>query len=385
MPVPVPLEPRDDYLGAILVGIAFGCATLWDFYWVTVRPMDFVAVVLLVAAVIVSQGSIGEFRRPLDLAVGVPLSLLGGIILVYGIIGIFVDVQNAKPVTGIVLSVLAMFAIVAGVPPNDRVLSVTVRTLIVIHCGALLLQAAVYYVSGQVLNFHFFLGLEPRLLSSIFRPAGLFLEPAVFSLAMILMLGIRVRLREPFDWYEGLALICVLISLSLWGIGAVVIYLLLFRRALLMVITSTAAVVALLWIEQADLLVGKIVRFFFSRVANLSTDGSAQGRYGGIDIFFDDPARHWVVWFGRGINNDYEQLGSAGFTFLLNSFGIIGSLALAVCIVFLSRRIRISLLLLIGLILTAAPIFTNVAWLSAIALMMQRSGRSVGSPTSVNS
>ena len=150
-------------------------------------------------------------------------------------------------------------------------------------------------------------------------------------------------------------------------------------------ITSTAAVVALLWIEQADLLVGKIVRFFFSRVTNLSTDGSAQGRYGGIDVFFDDPARHWVVWFGRGINNDYEQFGSAGFTFLLNSFGIIGSLALAVCIVFLSRRIRISLLLLIGLILTAAPIFTNVAWLSAIALMMQRSGRSVGSPISVHS
>jgi hypothetical protein len=360
-------------------------STLRDFYWATVRPMDFVAVVLLVAAVIVSQGPIGEFRRPRDLAVFVPLSLLGGIILVYGIIGIFVDSQNAKPIAGIVLSVLAMFAIVAGVPPNDRVLSVTVRTLIVIHCGAQLLQAAVYYVSGEVLNFHFFVGQEPRVLSSIFRPAGLFLEPAMFSLAMIMMLGIRVRLREPFDWYEALALVCVLISLSLWGVGTVVIYLLLFRRALLSAIIAAIAGTALLFADQADLLVGRIVRFFFSRITNLSTDVSAQTRYGRIDVLFDDPARHWAVWFGRGINNDYEQLGSAGFSFLLNSFGIVGSLGLAICIVFLSRRIRISLLLLIGLLLTAAPIFTNVACLSAIALMVERGGQVMASQTSVKS
>lgn len=385
VPVRVPLESRNADLGAVLVGIAFGCSTLWDFYWVTVRPMDFVAVVLLVAAVIVARSSIGELAKPLDLSVIVPLSLLGGIILVYGVIGMLVDAQNAKPVTGIVLSVLAMFAIVAGVPPNDRVLSVTVRILIVIHCGVQLLQAAVYYISGQVLNFHAFLGLEPRLLTSVFRPAGLFLEPAVFSLAMILLLGIKVRLREPFDWYEGLALVCVLLSLSLWGAGAVVIYLLLFRRTLLAVMTATAVGVALFWADQADLLVGHIVRFFVSRITSLSTDISAQGRYGGIDVLFDDPARHWAVWFGRGINNDYEQLGSAGFAFLLNSFGIVGSLALAVCIVFLSRRIRISLLLLIGLILTAAPIFTNVAWLSAIALMMEKGGQAMGSSTSVNS
>jgi hypothetical protein len=333
--------------------------------------MDFAAVALLVGAVVIARGAKGRFSRPVDPAVIAPLSLLGGVILVYGIIGMVADPQNAKPVTGIVLSVLAMFAIVAGVPPNHRVLSATVHALIVIHCSAQLLQVAVYYISGQVVNFHAFLGLEPRLLTSIFRPAGLYLEPAVFSLAMMLLLGIRVRLRLPFDRYECLALICVLISLSLWGVGAVVIYLLLFRRAVLAAASVAIAGVAILWADQANLLIGHVVRFFLARVTSLSTDGSAQGRYGGLDLLFDDPARHWVVWFGRGINNDYEQLGSAAFIFLLNSFGIIGSLALGLCIVFLSRQIRISLLLLIGLILTAAPIFTNVAWLSAIALMIE--------------
>ena len=114
VPTRVPLEPRNADLSAILVGVAFGCSTLWDFYWVTVRPMDFVAVILLVAAVLFREGSSGEFGRSHRSSAVVPLSLLGGIIVIYGVIGMLVDVQNAKPVTGIVLSVLAMFAIVAG-------------------------------------------------------------------------------------------------------------------------------------------------------------------------------------------------------------------------------------------------------------------------------
>ena len=186
-------------LSSIMVGMAFACSTLWDFYIAGVRPLDFVAMILLIGAVVVARSPRGEFIRGVDTSVIAPLSLIGAIVAIYGVVGIASDTENAKPVIGVVLSVLAMFAIMAGVPSSDRMASITIRGLIAIHCGAQLLQAAVYYSTGQILNFHAIVGLEPRVLSSIFRPAGLFREPAIFSLAMILLLGIKAHLREPFD------------------------------------------------------------------------------------------------------------------------------------------------------------------------------------------
>jgi hypothetical protein len=362
-------SPPGVRLSSIMVGMAFACSTLWDFYFAGVRPLDFIAVFLLMGAVVVARSPRGEFIRGVDASAIVPLSLIGAIVAIYGVVGIASDTENAKPVVGVVLSVLAMFAITAGVPFSDRMVSITIRSLIVVHCTAQLLQAAVFYSSGQILNFHAVVGLEPRLLSSIFRPAGLFREPAIFSLAMILLLGIKTRLREPFDRYEGLALVCIVFSLSLWGIAAAAIYLLLFRRSLLVVVSVIVSGVILFMTDRTFAVMERVSVFFLTRIAGFSTDGSAQGRYGGIDVFFADPARYWEVLLGRGINNDFEQFGSAGFIFLLNSFGIIGSLSLVLCIVLLSRGVRASVLLLIGLTLTAAPIFTNVAWLSAIALM----------------
>ena len=54
---------------------------------------------------------------------------------------------------------------------------------------------------------------------------------------------------------------------------------------------------------------GACLHVLSNRIAGFATDRSAQGRYGGIDALFGDPARYWEVHSDRALITISSGLG----------------------------------------------------------------------------
>ena len=346
-----------------------GPLSLWDFYIGELRVFDFLGLALAVAgaaALLVIRGAV-RFNRSTILVT----SLLFLLILVYSVIGIAQHPDNLKPAVGMVLGVSALM-IVTTLPLGAHAVDDCIRYLAYAHVTAFFLQLFYYYAAGDVLNYHAFLGLEPRLVSIVFRPAGLFLEPAIYCFFACSLFLLRRQRAVPLTMLDALLLTSMVLSLSLWGVSIAYLLFALFwpRRAL--VTTLVVGVVLLGSLEILDYVHLPVYLLFKSRLSDLASDASAQGRFGGTLSLLGSALTDPSVVFGNGINNFFEEHGSNGFAFIVNSMGLIGSLLLvSLCLLLASPRQWVVFLLGMAIVLTAAPLWKTLYFWTWMGLMLK--------------
>jgi hypothetical protein len=343
-----------------------GLFTLWDFYIGGVRPLDHVAAVAIVALFLI-QGT-----RAIDSQSVLKMMLLGTGAWLATFFGDMQSPDAWKSGMGIIEGAI-IAVILASAEWETEDLIRFLKAMILLHVAALVLQFAVFHLGGGVINYYAMTGADVRAaIGNEMRPTGLFLEPANFS-AMIFMLLVLFRLSGgKLWWLELMGIGTTLMSLSLWGWGSMLLYIVLFRRSwasvlLLPIALGLAYFSTHLTVETAKTagLVGSLI---VRRLAGTgSHDVSAQTRYGGlthIDI------TDWHFWFGNGVSDDYEQFGHNGLSFVLSSTGAVGLiLALIIMLLIFPPGRRFKGILCFGFMLSAASQWTFLWWWAWIALM----------------
>lgn len=373
-------------LGAMTLAGVLALLTLWDFYLGPFargfRPFDFAAM-----GVLVSLLAVEALQRPLRrlrFSFSAPFALLGILFLVtlgLGAGALADPTVNIKPAVGLAIG-LILFTVCSGIIVGRRWLERVVGVLIVIHAFALILQAVVYYTSGTVLNYHAFLGDEPRVLGRLFRPSGLFLEPAHYGILMVMLLSLKLRLRPVPDLAVWVGSASVLMTLSIYGTAAVAVLLLvnLWRsRVVWAVVAASVALVAVhpRWVEEATAAV-----YLVERVSDLRADESTQQRYSGLAMLREPSVVSPSLLFGRGISNDYERLGRNGIAFIVNGLGVLGAgLFLALYARLAAPGRRWQTLIVVLLAMAAAPRWTVWLWWAWLGLYVNRFPQGVHAPT----
>lgn len=349
-----------------LFGSATLCLSVWELYYGGVRPLDIVALSMLSIGLVTPS-----FGPSVRLASLVRLSPFVVPVVVYSLIGVWGDTENAKAALGILLGV-ACFVLVGSWPiSQQQVLRVT-RVCLAVHLLLFWIQLISYRVAGTFVNYLAFAGLVPRAFSPFFRPTGLFMEPATFSLFCIMLVGLHYLYRRRLLRLDIFALVSACASLSLWGILA---SLMLFtwcywRRWWFWLLCAGGSAVFLLDRRLAELVTALPV---LSRLTSLGQDASAIQRYGGIGGLsrFD-----WAFseWFGSGVSSiNYYAFGENGWSYVLTAAGIIGTCGFFAWILFATPRSRgLFRMFLVGLCLTAGYLWTSFVWWWWLALLTKR-------------
>jgi len=140
------------------------------------------------------------------------------LILVYSVIGIAQHPDNLKPSVGMLLGVSALM-IVTVLPLSARAVDDCIRYLAYAHLTAFFLQLVYYYAAGDVLNYHAFLGLEPRLFQLYSALPAYSSSPrstAFFACSLFLL---RRQRAVPLTVLDAVLLTSMVLSLSLWGVS----------------------------------------------------------------------------------------------------------------------------------------------------------------------
>lgn len=332
------------------------------------RVLDFVGVGLLCFWILLKL--VVGMRGPVFRTRNIQLfTLMIAWSLVLSVVGVMGSMENIKPVFGILMGV-AVFGYFYSIRVDDRSVSKVLSILIVIHASYLIIQYFYYQVFGIVLNIYEILGTEPRALSSIFRPTGLFLEPAAYSVSMLILLTLRMFIIKRFDAITYMGVGTIFLTLSAWGLIAVVIVLLIFTKNNTKIFILAAVLVMFIALPSTEGISAPDSPW--SRFINLGEDSSAIVRYGGLVGDVKDTLSFNNLWFGKGISNEYHKFGSNGMAYILNAGGLLSfCIFLMLLILFASSGRRIVTLVIILLFMTAAPIWTTMYWWWFLALMMR--------------
>lgn len=369
---------RSPNRGSLFGVLVVGAFSLWDFYIGPysggVRPFD-----LLGGGAFVLYG-FSTRRGPPYVS---PWRRLG----IVGVIGVvawalfmtcFSDPSTRwKPVVGILLGLVVLLVMLAS-PPSPRTLERTTRVLLIVHAIALMIQWSWYRLSGNILNYHAITGGDPRLMAAFFRPAGLFLEPSHFAVCMTMLLLVRLRVIRRLDAPAWVGIAATLLSLSLLGLVAVAWVLV---RARPVIGAGVTAAVATTGVIVAASLPRESVLYalVLARFENLSSDSSAQGRYGGFFAGANDIAMTTTDWiFGRGFGYEYVAIGSSSISFLVNAAGVLGCAMFILAMGLASTRAsRLVTALDVGFLLLAAPFWTFPMWWWWLGAILTARGRIV--------
>jgi hypothetical protein len=355
------MKPRPRRRGSPVELVIGGCFSLFDFYIgpysAGIRPFD------LIGASVLGLSRLGDTDEPARWSswrrVGVMLVLS---VLVWALtLSLLQDPSKSwKPVLGLVLG-LTVFILTCIRPARPSAMERLTRVLIIVHATALVTQFIWFRTTGAILNFHAIVGGAPRLVGAFFRPAGLFLEPSLFSVQMTMLVLLRFRAMGRLDRMCFLGLASILLSLSLLGVAAVAYILIRARPLIGAAVTGVvvAAGAAAVTVMPRDSIIYSLI---LSRVTSLGTDNSAQERFGGLLASADGFGV--VAWlFGGGIGYDYIALGSSGVGFLISAVGVVG-LALFMLGLALSaqRRDWVTAPLDVMFLLLGAPFWTFFVW-----------------------
>ncbi len=356
--------------------------SLWDFYVpdVAIRPFDFVATTALLIVVLLS------FPRPARLRSDTfaVIAVFWGVTLLYGLIGVADAAENVRPMLGVLIGAMVLSCAVAWVGTDINAVGKALVILVAVHCAAFWLQLTVFYASGYLINFHSWLGAEPRVFGKAFRACGLFLEPAHMALTLFLLTTFRYALITRIDRWIIVATITAIASMSLWGIIAFLGFLVIVVSLRTIIIAGAIGCVVL---ATLVITLQNLESFWLvERLLTLGKDGSGFVRYGvlfqGIVNEFWTPA----FWLGSGISNDYLAFGASGMGFLLKAIGLMGVIVVAtlVCVLTqLHRRVWLAYAFLIGL--TATTVWTYMIWWFWLGLMIYTLTMSRDSDESIDS
>ena len=366
-------RPRLGSLGGVLLAGAF---SLWDFYIGPysggVRPFDLLGSGGVIVSGIASRGAtpyVSPWRR-----IGMA-GVIGVVAWALLVTCLHDPATRWKPVVGILIGLAVLLVLLAG-PPSPRTLERTTRVLMLVHAGALVFQWSWYQGTGRIFNFHAITGGDPRLMAAFFRPAGLFLEPSHFAVFMTMMLLVRLRVVRRLDAPAWIAMGAMLLSLSLLGLLAVGFVLVRARPVLGLSVTAGVATAA--GIVAATLPRDSIIyALVLARFENISSDSSAQGRYGGFLSGGSELAMTASDWlFGRGFGYEYVSVGSSSISFLVNAAGVLGFLVFVGSMGLAAARGRKLVTAIdVAFLLLAAPFWTFPMWWWWLAIMITARGR----------
>jgi hypothetical protein len=323
-------------LGAIMLCFV----SLFDFYKYAIRLFDFVAYAVVLMALL--WGRTREGMHPLW-----PVAL--ALASVYASCGIYF---HGAPASSLVLFLnVTLFFIF-----RSKLFSVSsggIRTIVAGHLLFFYLQLAAFHLTGEIVNFHSFTDIDPRLEAAIFRPAGLFYEPAIYCLALFALLTILETTQRRPGLLEALSIFSMLASVSLLGFALA--SMLLCRWILLgniRFITFFAPALIFVDAEYFD----PIQAFVISRLSDIEGDASTEGRYGGFtDLFLaQTPIK---MLFGSGFGADFESFGGSGASAAISSIGLFGTALLVLGLLTASNKRGLTAIALIGA-MVSAPVFT---------------------------
>lgn len=312
----------------------------FDFYTDGVRIFDFASYCLILILVIRFLFCGGSIR--LD-------PLIISTFAFYAFLGL---VNGGQPLTimAIFFNCILFFVFISG---EFLVEEKHVRFALLFHICFFIAQFFLYHMNGQLVNFHYWTDIEPRLLSSIFRPAGLFYEPAIFCLNIFMLLMLLPAPKSRLMLLESLAILTLVLSMSLLGcIFAMMAVVRLFRtkKKYLLIYLAITSLASYLYVDEA------YINSIFHRVLDLESDGSARARYGGlVSVLF--PLDLMQSLFGMGFGVDYEDFGGSGIGASISYVGLIGALFLSYKFLRHPANRFTRFLALIGIALSA-PIFS---------------------------
>jgi hypothetical protein len=341
-------------------------ATLWDFYWGGVRPMDIFAAAVLVGI------TIAQWRRTVEPNFLRHSAVAMLTIVAIALISVLVSDNAFKPVLGIFLGFFVFCMLRLGEIESVRIARLA-TFLLMVNLAAQWLQMLSWYVFDVALNFHGWLGFENRLQWVVYRAAGLYQEPAHFCLMIFSLLVLRAVHDDRRSWIELFALTSMLLSFSVWGLFGIAVYVFFFATRYVPALVAFVASAALLALSSMPLADFPLQQVFIDRLDSLITDQSAVSRYGvffarGNTVFLDS-----AFWFGAGISNDYvENYGASSLAFLLHSIGALGVIAMVGALFFYLWRFgRLRAAIAAVFMLSATSLWTFVWWWSWLALVMQ--------------
>jgi hypothetical protein len=354
-----------------LIGALFACASLWDFYIGEVRIFDFIGLTLLLIT-IPCIAIIGKDSPQIERQAVATSIIVFAFVFVFVAIGIHSNPENLKPSIGMLLGVLVL-AVVRCLTVDETVIDRSINWVAWIHLFAFAFQLTFFYTIKEGLNYHAVVGLQPRLYSSVYRPAGLFLEPSIYCFFAASIFLLRRQREQAFQLLDTFLLVSMILSLSLWGISVSLLLLFIFRTRTFVFASIGTVIAALFAVNAIGFSSYPLYRFFAGRIIDLASDPSAQGRYGGTIEWVFSLLSNPTVLFGDGINNFFEENGSNGWAFILNSMGLIGTLFLFVLFALLAHPRRWILFgFAFAILLTAAPLWKTLYFWCWIALMVRQ-------------
>ena len=357
---------------SVLAYVLFA-SSLWDFYYIGAGIRVFDAVLLATFPLILLHQALGQQKYiPQEGHLGGVLVPLIVLVLINILYTAFHNADNIKAVIGVLLS-LVMFASILVTRLDKAQLGTALSALIAFHSCVLLLQYIFYKVGGQVINPFSMLGLDVRVLSSVFRPAGLFREPASFAFQIFTFLSLKYLLSQKFDGVCWFGFACASLSFSLWGYVALTTLLLFiyWKEKIAWVFVMSATGLAVYFWEPIQ---HKVTASILTRrIQTLGEDGSVGTRYIGFLEDGHSIITDAVFWFGQGPStSSYDYFGANGIGYMVSTWGVLISLFWAAgLVVKIQPGRRVFVILVVGLAATAAPMWTKFYWWVWLALVLR--------------
>ncbi len=352
------------FTNSTLFGLLLFFFGFWDVYDASVglRPLDFLGFGLLLLGLFF----VPKFQVPRNDLVF--LTALWLWLIVYSYIGILDDPSSIKLAFGMMAG-MAVFQLTYVAKIDFDAFSIFVNIFLVANMLWFFAQFIYYYLSGEVLPPFFLDVLEPRALSSIFRPTGLYLEPASYSFTMLLFLVIRFMIMPRIDFIFALVVFTVLLSFSLWGMVA-------WALVMLIMLIGYKNHNIILWpvvillIFYSGLLADEFVALLDRRLSDLSNDGSAITRYGNL-LKIKDLNISITEIFGNGFSHLHGAFAYNSAYFMVYGVGLFGLGVFFLCISHLKNsHMSLRKYALLFVFMTAAPMWNTFVWWFWLALFI---------------
>jgi hypothetical protein len=240
-----------------------------------------------------------------------------------------------------------------------------------------------YYILGTYLDYSSYFGsIESRGVNenlAYFRPHGIFQEPNGYCTAMFCLLALTNYFIVRRKSIEYIGLLSMFLSLSLWGIVAAILLLICLNvrfsfKQFVMLSTFLAIFVyafsSIDWVLLAD------NSITLTRILNVGDDASFDQRSGGMSILATGLDISFLWGFGVNTDSFQEVYGANGLSFLVYSFGAIGTCFLFITISVMLRFSLLPLLFLAMLLTTYPPFSYMYFWLWLGMLIVIASHRS---------
>lgn len=306
----------------------------WDYYAFGLKFLDTLTIGIALFCLIFLKA------RAFDIILKKRILIFLLFFSIYALIGLIVYL-DIKGFLGLIQGMIFFMFVCLYFKPEDIIKYSHYILLIMIV--TFLAQFGAGIIRGAPLNYHWMIGLEPRLFyGQGMRTAGIFLEPTSYCSMMFMIITTRF-LHNSYGWLELIGILTILMSVSLYGVFVSLIlltYWISSHRKLLTVaaILSIFIIPLIIFIDfNPDSFLPPQLHFLlFDRLPGIASDGSVLGRYKLSDTI---QISNFSLLFGNGLASlNGGVLGSSGFGYLISGVGLIGFFFFLCVLVNLYRR-----------------------------------------------